>query len=282
MTAPIRSAFRYFGGKAGLARWIIGHFPPHESYIEPCCGAASVLLQKPPCSLETINDINGDIINFFTVVRNAPDALIGAIHFTLWSRRQFEEAVEGKSPVGLDYGLDPQIERARLFYVRHQMSMHGATDPHPSAWRHRRTGTSPASDIRDIADNFHAIADRLALVQIENRDWEDVVLAYDHPTALTYFDPPYLSSTRIRKDGYSVEWPNADHVSGAEILRGCRGYIVVSGYPSPLYAELYESHGWIRIDREVAANSGATRTECLWLSPRTAEAASIPTMRRLL
>ena len=88
--APKRPALRYYGGKWNLAPWIISHFPPHKNYVEPCGGAASVLLQKPRSPLETYNDLDGNVVNFFRVLRDKPEELIRQIELTPWSRDEFE------------------------------------------------------------------------------------------------------------------------------------------------------------------------------------------------
>jgi len=84
--APKRPALRYYGGKWKLAPWIISHFPEHQNYVEPCGGAASVLLQKPRSPLETYNDLDGNVVNFFRVLRDQPDELIRKIRLTPWAR----------------------------------------------------------------------------------------------------------------------------------------------------------------------------------------------------
>jgi DNA adenine methylase len=92
---------------------------------------------------------------------------------------------------------------------------------------------------------------------------------------LIYFDPPYVHSTRPSRH-YAIEWTNGDHAKAANLLRQCTGHVVVSGYACPLYTELYEAHGWTRVDKEAQTNSGGKRIESLWLSPRTVEALQMP------
>ena len=114
--APTRTALRYYGGKWNLAPWIIKHFPPHINYIEPCGGAASVLLRKPRSTIETYNDLDGNVVNFFRVLRDNPDELIRKIQLTPYAREEYN-----LSRVPCD---DP-IERARRFYWGCHMSIVG-------------------------------------------------------------------------------------------------------------------------------------------------------------
>lgn len=116
---------------------------------------------------------------------------------------------------------------------------------------------------------MEAIAKRFIGVQVENRDYRYIIERYDRHDTLIYFDPPYVSGERSAPNVYHHEFADANHIEAADLLRQCAGYVVVSGYACPLYAELYESHGWHRVDKEAQTNSGGKRIESLWLSPRT-------------
>ena len=120
-----RPAVRFFGGKFRLAAWIIHHFTPHESYLEPCMGAASVLLQKPRSKCETINDLSGDVCNFFRVLRDREEELIRAIDLTPWAREEYQLHHEP---------TDDPVERARRFWVGCSMSIGGMPFT-TSGWR---------------------------------------------------------------------------------------------------------------------------------------------------
>lgn len=262
--APARPALRYYGGKWNLAQWIISHFPPHQNYVEPCGGAASVLLQKPRSPLETYNDLDGNVVNFFRVLRDRPDELIRAIRLTPWARAEFEACRQA---------ADDPMEKARRFYVLTSMSMHGGSNGHASDWQHWRDWIdshhkSPEKQMGDIED-IYRVAYRLQHVQVEQRDYAEVVTMYDHPNSLIYFDPPYVTETRAQAERYAHEWTATQHAEAAALLCQCAGYVVVSGYACDLYAELYEAHGWQRVDKEAQTNSGGKRIESLWLSPRT-------------
>jgi DNA adenine methylase len=270
MTTIARPALRYYGGKWNLAPWIISFFPPHLNYIEPCGGAASVLLQKPRSPLETYNDLDGNVVNFFRVLRDQPDELVRRIRLTPWARAEYELSLQ---PCGDD------VERARRFFVSLWMSMQGGS--HSSAQGTWRCTTS--AEGRTLGDSFEkitpgldAIANRLQGIQIDNRRADDVILRYDNTDALIYFDPPYVTHTRAQAERYALEWCDEDHEIAAQLLRQCKGFVIISGYACPLYADLYESHGWQRHDKEAQTNSGGKRIESVWLSPRTVEALAKP------
>jgi DNA adenine methylase len=277
VSAPTRPALRYYGGKWKLAPWIISHFPAHKNYVEPCGGAASVLLQKPRSLLETYNDLDGNVVNFFRVLRDEPDRLIAGIQLTPWAREEYELALRT---------CEDPVEAARRFFMVSWMSLNASTTRNQStniAWIrqaiHARRACRP--EILHRKGNLDALAQvagRLIAVQIEHTDWRAVVDKHDESEALFYFDPPYVASTRTEDSRYIYEWTDAQHVEAAALLRQCQGYVIVSGYACPLYAELYEAHGWQRHDREAQTNSGGKRTESLWLSPRVTAAQAQPAL----
>lgn len=266
-----RPALRYYGGKWNLAPWIISFFPPHKNYVEPCGGAASVLLQKPRSPLETYNDLDGNVVNFFRVLRDRPDELIQKIRLTPWAREEFEIC---------RWAHDDPLENARRFYLSACMVMGRAPFDKTTAPRFTTDCTDKFSMIdcqisEESTDHLYEIIKRFHGVQIENRDVLDLVPAYNNHNALIYFDPPYVMKTRTGK-GYAIEFTEDQHVTSAELLRAHSGCVIVSGYACPLYTELYESHGWQRHDKEAQTNGGGKRTESVWLSPRTVEALNMP------
>jgi DNA adenine methylase len=259
--APKRPALRYYGGKWRLGPWIISFFPPHQNYVEPCCGACSVLLQKPRSPLETVNDLDGNVVNFFRVLRDRPDELIRKIRLTPWARAEYE----------LRLGpCEDEIERARRFWMCCWMTIDG-TGKETGFRVSTNYSQQPAAILRGLPYMMW-VAERFAGVQIERDDALVIMAKYDNPHCLIYFDPPYVASERSHKNKYQFEQVDGFHVEAAALLRSCQGYVVVSGYACPLYAELYEAHGWRRHDKEAQTNSGGKRIESVWLSPRTWQA----------
>lgn len=273
---PTRPALRYYGGKWNLAPWIISFFPPHLNYVEPCGGAASVLLQKPRSALETYNDLDGNVVNFFRVLRDQPDELIRKIRLTPWAKAEY------------DLSLEPctdEIEKARRFFVSMWMSMQGGYHEKTSrTWKIQKQAdyVYVLSCVQWVeCRELHQVAKRFDGVQIDNRPAQDVIARYDNKDALIYFDPPYVAETRSNNDVYRIETDNKFHNECAELLHACTGYVVISGYACPLYTDLYERHGWQRHDKEAQTNSGGKRIESVWLSPRTVEALARPQQQGL-
>lgn len=265
--AITRPALRYYGGKWVLAPWIIQHLPEHESYIEPFAGAASVLLQKRPSRIEVYNDLDGEVVNFFRVLRDHPGELVQALSLTPYARGELTAC---KEPA-----INP-IERARRLFV---LAWQGRSrNSWTAGWRFQRTthrrSRSPADDFADV-DRLHAIAARLRHVQIEKDDALAVIERFDTPRAVFYCDPPYLESTRSGRwaaNAYANELTDEDHVALSEVLHRIEGMALVSGYDSPLYDELYG--GWQKVTKRATTDhrgAEVKRTECLWISPRAAE-----------
>lgn len=263
-----RPVLRYHGGKWKLAEWVISHFPRHKVYVEPYSGAASVLMQKPRAAGELINDLDGEIVNLFRVLRDPAQAreLERLIRLTPFARAEFEMAY-------LSSG-DP-IEQARRLIYR-SFAGFGA-DAITAVWatgfRDSMTGgeRSPAGDWAKWPDVIAAITDRLRGVVIENRPALDVISKHDTSNTLFYCDPPYPHSTRVghvkRKHSYRFEMSDDDHRGLAAALRSVKGMVVVSGYDCPLYDELFGD--WNRVKRETHADGARDRTEYLWMSPAT-------------
>lgn len=259
---------RYHGGKFRIAHWVISHMPNHTCYTEVFGGAAGVLLQKPRAYAEVYNDLDGEMVNLFRVLRNKSelDLLINQLILTPYARAEFELAWE--------YVSEP-VERARRTIIRAQMGFGsaGATKG-VTGFRidtKRQYGTAQ-SLWADYPKHLSAIGQRLTGVLIENRPAIQVLKDHDAPSTLHYIDPPYVHDTRHAgaKAGriYRHEMTNDDHVELLKNLLELEGKVLLSGYSSNLYAELLK--GWERVDIKARISSGRgtdTRTECLWMNP---------------
>jgi DNA adenine methylase len=256
-----RPALRYFGGKWKIAEWICRQMPAHDVYVEPFGGAGSVMLRKTPSRLEVYNDLDGDVVNFFRVLRDRPDALIRAVALTPYSR---EEHVLAQAPT------EEPLERARRFYVLCWQSYASGTRPKPFKIGWRTTKAYHAGMMQSWCDeeNLYAIAARLKQVLIENNDAFALLKSYDSPATLFYVDPPYLGDTRSGhgRNEYRHEMYDAEsHRRLAAALHGVQGKVMLSGYESALYDGLYAD--WTKVARSVPDKSHAVRMECVWLSP---------------
>lgn len=258
-----RPALRYFGGKWRIAPWIVSFFPAHECYVEAYAGGGSVLLRKKPSKLEVYNDLYEDLLNFFDVLRNRPDALIRAISLTPYARAEYKRA---QTPAR------DRIERARRLYVWSWQGRGRAGIQEIGGWRNARTtkrGMTPVEDWTNLK-HLYQVAQRLQNVQFECDDALRVIERYDGRRTLFYLDPPYVPEVRGGrwKRAYVHEYTTQDHERLAQMVHQVRGMVVLSGMDCALYARLYRD--WERCERQVALKTGGgikTITECLWLSP---------------
>lgn len=274
--APTRPALRWHRGKWRLAPWIIGHLDPdHRIYVEPFGGGASVLLRKPPSYAEVYNDLDGDVVTLFRVLRDPAQAgeLLRRLELTPFARAELEAAY---AP---DEG-DP-VEVARCLVVRSFQGFGSDGVNRVTAGRtgfranSNRSGSTPAHDWARYPAALRAVIDRLRGVVIEQRDAVAVMSAHDGPDTVHYVDPPYLASTRSRLDCgvYAHEMSDADHARLLAFLPTLQGQVVLSGYPSALYDDALT--GWVRVERAAHADGAQPRTEVLWINRLPASAPTL-------
>lgn len=265
-SAPSRPVLRYHGGKWRLAPWIIQHFPPHRVYVEPFGGAASVLMRKPRSYAEVYNDLDGEIVNLFRVLRSdRADELVRLLRLTPVARAEFVLSYEPD---------DDPVEQARRTVVRSFMGFGSNAHKRATGFRSNsnRSYTTPAHDWRNYPDAMGAMIERLRGVTIECRDAREVIEQHDSPETLYYVDPPYPSGTRDRGPDYAHEMTDDDHRALAHVLRSVQGMVVLSGYACDLYdVELYPD--WHRVEKAALADGARKRTEVLWLNEAAASRA---------
>ncbi len=271
--AITRPLLRFHGGKYRLAPKIVALMPPHRVYCEPFAGAASVLLQKPRAYSEIINDLDGEVVNLFRVLRDPKRSarLIELLKLTPFAREEYEEAYKP---------CRNSVEQARRLIFR-SFAGHGngaaTTGIGRSGFRKTKADESHRCYPRDWADHSEAlpaIVDRLRGVLIEKRDAIDLMQQLDGIDTLHYCDPPYVMATRTdtSRDMYRNDMNDADHIRLAGCLHGLEGMVMLSGYPSALYDSLYRS--WEHFEFAARADGNVKRTECVWLNPAAAKAKS--------
>lgn len=263
----IPAPFTYYGGKARLAQRIVELMPPHRVYIEPFFGSGAVFFAKPPATHEILNDLDGNVVTFFRVLRERPADLERACALTPYAREEYQAST-------LDVDLD-DMERARRFWVRVNQSF-GQTAGRQTGWSVTTAHRTPVpSTVLSRLGRFSAAAVRLAQAALECRNAVDLVERLATPDAVIYADPPYLAAVRAgrnrhRPDDYRCDMGEPrDHERLAEVLRATPATVLLSGYPSPLYDRLYAD--WWHMDFSVTVHSSnavtvarGARTERLW------------------
>jgi DNA adenine methylase len=258
-------AFGWYGGKFSHLEWLLPMLPACRHYCEPFSGSAAVLLNRTPSPIETYNDLDGEVCNFFQVLRDQKDALIEAIGLTPFSREEFSKACI------LDSSLSP-LERARRFYVRARQVRTGlAQTASVGRWANcrdtsRRGMSGVISRWLGGVEALPEIAQRLLRVQIENRPANDVIQLYDSPETLFYCDPPYIHTTRGDSKAYEYEMTDREHRCLAEVLNSIEGKVALSNYDCELMDQLYPASRWHKIvgpERTIHSTKDK-RTEVLW------------------
>jgi DNA adenine methylase len=261
-----RIVFGWYGGKFSHLDWLLPLLPDAHHYCEPFSGSAAVLINRPPSPVETYNDIDGELVNFFRMLRDRPEELERAIALTPFSREEFYFAIHGEIR-----GVSP-LERARRFYVRARQARTGlAQTATLGRWANcKNTTRSGMSGVVSRwlggVEALPEIAERIARVQIENRPALDVIRLYDEAGTLFYCDPPYVHSTRGDTKAYGFEMDDDAHILIAVALGRIKGKAAVSGYRCDLMDTLYKD--WRRFDaKEKFAHSiKQPRQECLWMN----------------
>ena len=259
-------AFGWYGGKYSHLDFILPNIPRDAAHFcDVFGGSAAVLFNREPCPVETYNDLDSELVNFFETLRTRQDDLLRAISLTPFSREELARACE------YEHGLSP-LERARRFFVRARQTRTGLAQVSSAGrWAHcvltSRAGMAGAvSRWLGSVEGLSEIAQRLLRVQIENAPALDVIARYDTPKTVFYLDPPYVHAARGDSAAYGFEMNDADHAELAAALSSIRGRAVLSGYRTPLYDELYG--GWRRVDAPVrtAHSVRQPRRESLWMN----------------
>ncbi|MEW6200569.1 MAG: DNA adenine methylase [bacterium] len=258
-------AFGWYGGKFSHLDWLLPLLPESYHYCEPFGGSAAVLLNREPSMIETYNDLDGEVANFFRVLRTDKERLIEAIGLTPFSREEFALACV------VDPNIEP-LERARRFYVRARQVRTGlAQTASIGRWANcidtSRGGMSGV--IRRWLGGIEAlpeIAERLLRVQIENRPAAEVIKLYDSPQTLFYCDPPYVHETRGDNSAYGFEMTNEQHEELAIILNSVKGKVAISNYQSEIMDRMYPAPKWYKIvgKEKIIHSTKGVRTEVLW------------------
>lgn len=254
--APTAAALRYPGAKWSLAQRITRHFGQHYHYVEPYFGSGAVFFSKTPSPHEVLNDLNGQVVNLWSVLRDQTEDLCWALETTPWSRDEYAVSDEVTGDV---------LEDARRFVVR-VWQAHASDLAKKTGWKnrgvHQRAG-GMSHRWQKVPDQLRTLAWRLSDAEIENRDALSVVKRFNASDVLIYADPPYLHETRTQRM-YSEEVEVEHHDELLEALLAHKGPAVLSGYANSLYDDALT--GWDRVVMKAPkVEKGASRSEVLWV-----------------
>jgi DNA adenine methylase len=260
-------AFGWYGGKYSHLEWLLPLLPSCHHYCEPFAGSAAVLLNRTPSPVETYNDLDGEVVNFFRVLRDTKEKLVEAIGLTPFSREEFATACR------LDEELT-DFERGRRFYVRARQVRTGlAQTASVGRWANcMNTSRSGMSGVISRwlggVEDLPLIAARLIRVQIENRPAANVISLYDSKETLFYCDPPYVHITRGDSKAYGHEMTDKQHAALADVLNSVKGKVAISNYDCDLMDKLYPRSKWRKFvspEKTIHSTKGK-RSEVLWVN----------------
>lgn len=254
----MKTMLHYPGAKNKIAKWIVSNIPEHKVYLEPYGGSLAVLLNKPRCYIETVNDLDGDIVNLYRVLRDPEEAaeLRRLIELTPYSRREYDSAYE-------DENAENRIEQARRFLVRCWMGF-GNGGVYHNGFRSGQQSRSPnpAKQWIHLTESLAYVTERLRGVQIENLPAIELIRRYDTEDVFMYLDPPYLYGTR-KSNLYRCEMSDpGEHEDLLQTVLQCPGKVLLSTYENDMYDDYLS--GWNKVTKDTVAENGLRRTEVLY------------------
>ena len=240
MASPV---IPWLGGKRRLAKYILPKFRPHTCYVEPFCGAAALFFTKEPAKVEVINDINGDLVNLYRVIKHHPEEFARQFKWALSSRQIFKWMQITPEETLTD------IQRAGRFYYQQKLCFGAKIES-------RTVGTAatapPKLNLMRLEEDISAAHLRLSRACIEHLDWAEVIRKYDRPGTLFYCDPPYWGT-----EGYGEDFPMTEYHRLADLARGIQGQMIISVNDIP---EMREAFAGLTIDSvDITYTVGSTR-----------------------
>jgi DNA adenine methylase len=249
----------YYGGKQKLSHLILSLIPEHTFYCEPFFGGGAVFFAKNSSELEVINDSNGDLINFYAVVKNNYKRLAREIKATLHSR---DHHMAAKMVLGYPHLFD-HVKRAWAIWV---LANEGYASRLDSSWGYDRKRNTSAKRLHFKREDFtKEYAKRLEKTEIESNDALKVIQSRDSKLSFFYCDPPYFNSGM----GHYREYSKQDFENLLKLLSTIKGKFLLSSYPSDLLNKYIRKNKWQtkEIEMPLAVNAryktGKRKTEVL-------------------
>lgn len=251
----MKAVLKYPGAKNRIADWIVSYIPKHDVYVEPYAGSLAVLFNKPRCHIETVNDLDGEVTNFYRIARDKPEELKRLINMTPYAREEYVSAYQES---------EDELEKARRFAVKCWMGF-GCGNLYRNGFKtgQQSDSSNPARAWAELPDIILQAADRLKGVQIENLPARELIRRYDTADVFFYLDPPYLKSTR-KKYLYKYEMDDSEHEELLKDIVKHPGKFLVSGYENDMYNDYLS--GWNKAYKNTVAEAGNKRTEVLWMN----------------
>lgn len=255
----MKAIMKYPGSKWSIADWIISHFPEHHSYVEPFFGSGAVLFNKQRSHIETVNDLDGNVVNLFEWIRKDPEKLAHEIYYTPYSRQVYEEAF---AEVPAD-----SFERAVNFYIRLNMGHGFRTTGEKVGWKNDVQGRErayAATGWCSLPEKILQAAERLRGVQIENMPAVELIKKFNYKNVLIYMDPPYMPGVRHGRQYRYEMHTEESHAELLDTAKRHKGPVLISGYDTELYRDMLKD--WHREETTCYSQVCSKKKEVLWMN----------------
>lgn len=255
----MKTIFKYPGSKWSIANWIISFFPEHHSYLEAFAGSAAVLMNKPRSNIETINDVDGNVVNLFEWIKKDPERLAHEIYWTPYARQVYEDAFASVP--------EDSFEKAVNFYIRLNMGHGFRTTGENVGWKNDVQGRERAYASQDwcsLPDKIMQATERLRGVQIECRPAIELLPRFNYSNVLVYLDPPYMPGVRHGKQYRYEMYDSESHAELLEVAKAHKGPALISGYDSELYNDMLRD--WHREETTCYSQVCSKKREVLWMN----------------
>ena len=219
-----------------MAKKLLYYISKHTTYVEVFGGAGHLLFTKGPSPVEVFNDFDNNIYNFFKVLRDNPNELQRVLVLTPYSRKEFDVCKEN-----LKFETDP-IEKARIWYTLLMQSYDGVR----KVWGYGKTYSVIDEWLKRIDIHMPSVVDRLRTIQLENKDFRDLIPRYDSKDTLFFLDPPYVLATKKVRH-FDCEMSDKDHYDLINILRNIVGKVMFVTNENYIHSKLAD-FGWTKID----------------------------------
>lgn len=215
----------WIGGKRRLADLLIPRFPEHSCYVELFAGGAALYFLRAPAAVEVINDINGDVVNLYRVVKHHLEEFVRQFKWAISSREVFKWMQETRPETLTD------VQRAARFFYLQQHAFGAKVKG--QTWG--TATTAPPVNLLRIEERLSAAHLRLHATYIERLHWLDCLKRYDRPHSFMYLDPPYWQT-----EGYGVDFPFTEYLDMAEAMRTMKGKALLSINDHPDIRKVFE------------------------------------------
>lgn len=256
---------KYPGSKWRIADKLVELIPPHHTYLEPYFGSGAVFFRKEPSDIETINDLDHDVVNLFQCIREDAEKLARLVMATPYSKQMYDDSFK-IDPVTEMLLSGDRFHKACQFLVRCWMGHGFRTNGYKVGWKNDVQGRERMYALWDwyrLPEWIIQVAERLRKVQIDCSPALNLIQKYDYENVFMYLDPPYLLGTRNREQ-YKHEMSDGEHEKMLQKAVTSKAKIMISGYASEMYDDMLS--GWYRKEFRSHAEMGSRRTEVVWMN----------------